>query len=153
MRLITNVSDYLNTPSGATAGLDDVLVSKQYDWADIAPTTAIIEAVAEAVNQDPHDLYPLYHTIDPDVLDSLLLTPAGATVTVTIKYCGLAVMVDTSGQVTIPATETDGGDLEDDAVLECRNCGTERSGREIAGTVRPYFWDCSRCGHAAFAVR
>jgi len=45
---------------------------------DEPPSLVVISAVADATDNDPTEIEPLYSTIDPDALDSLFQTsPAG----------------------------------------------------------------------------
>lgn len=67
----------------------------QYELStDETPSQAVVEAVANAIDQSPLELVPLADAIDPDALDAMLDTPNGepSAVTVTFEYCGLEVM-------------------------------------------------------------
>ena len=38
----------------------------EFDWTEIAPSTAVIELLAEESGQDPTELEPLYESVDPE---------------------------------------------------------------------------------------
>lgn len=63
----------------------------------VSTCTAIVEAVAAVSDRDPADLPPLYETIDPDALNTLL-GPAGERsdrpLAVSFAYFGYGVRVD-----------------------------------------------------------
>ncbi|WP_204365325.1 HalOD1 output domain-containing protein [Halorubrum aidingense] len=71
--------------------------------------TAIVEAVAAVSDHDPADLPPLYETIDPDALNTLL-GPAGdrsdQPLAVSFAYFGYNVRVDRNA-VEILSLESD----------------------------------------------
>lgn len=63
----------------------------------VSTSTAIVEAVAAVSDRDPADLPPLYESIDPDALNTLL-GPAGdrsdQPLAVSFAYFGYSVRVD-----------------------------------------------------------
>lgn len=63
--------------------------------ADEQPSMAVIDLVARAEGVDPLDLEPLYHTIDPDVLDTIC-TASGFT-GLAFTYSGHEVSIVESG--------------------------------------------------------
>ncbi|WP_049941582.1 HalOD1 output domain-containing protein [Haloterrigena turkmenica] len=69
------------------------------------PSLEIIERVASLEETDPLALPPLYDTIDPDALDSLVQSSAadGARTESTIRftYCGYDVRVGADGGVVV----------------------------------------------------
>lgn len=62
----------------------------------------VIEATAEATGTDPLELEPLYTTVDPDALQSLVGGPPdGANAMVTFDYEGCRVTVHRGGRVEV----------------------------------------------------
>lgn len=62
-----------NLPGGDGPATDfKQAVRNEFDWTEIAPSTAVVKIVALAANRDPMALAPLYNAIDPDALDMLL---------------------------------------------------------------------------------
>ncbi|WP_254838753.1 HalOD1 output domain-containing protein [Natronomonas marina] len=89
---------------------DENEVRTQYDWERTTPSTAVVETVASAADADATDIEPLYGTLDPDALDSLI---AGSTddrsdITVSFTFAGELVTLHGTGEVVArPAYETD----------------------------------------------
>lgn len=54
-----------------TDGSDPAFIGT-YDWTEISPTAAIVEAVASVDGRPQTELNPLYDTIDPDALTELV---------------------------------------------------------------------------------
>lgn len=53
-----------------TADNDDPRVThREYDWSSVAPSTAVLETLADAADCEPTALNPLYETVDPDALN------------------------------------------------------------------------------------
>ena len=88
------------------------------DWRGITdvPSQAIVEAVADAEGISPEELCPpayepLHTVIDPESLDSLFAPRSDgrqrATGTVSFRYCGYIVCVDSEGTVTLEEESTD----------------------------------------------
>lgn len=68
------------------------------------PSTAVVEAVARAIGQDPLEMSCLYDVLDVDALDSLLTadqTEALRTVSVSFAYEGAYVWVDSTGTIEV----------------------------------------------------
>ncbi|TYT63821.1 HalOD1 output domain-containing protein [Natrialba swarupiae] len=69
------------------------------------PSTAIVTAVASVLERDPLELPPLYETVDPDALDSLLQhahrTDDTATHEVWFSYEGVDVGVRSDGEIRV----------------------------------------------------
>lgn len=66
------------------------------------PSTAVVEAVADAQGREPIDLSPLQHHVDADALDALVASRTdedGAGVRVTFEYEGFEVTVDSDGGI------------------------------------------------------
>lgn len=69
------------------------------------PSTAVVNAVAEAVGRDPTELPPLQRTIDADALDEMFGETLGGrprtSGSVTFEYCGCSVVVLADGEVVV----------------------------------------------------
>lgn len=50
----------------------DGRIRVDYDWSSTAPSTAVVETVAVAANTQPTELDPLYDSVDPDAVDTLM---------------------------------------------------------------------------------
>ena len=80
-------------------------IRAEFDWSVVPPSTAVVETVAIAADREPTGLEPLYETIDPDALDTLIRsmgtnsTDGDATVTFTLD--GYQVTVQRDGSVVI----------------------------------------------------
>ena len=68
-------------------------------------TDRIVRAVADECDSDVLDLPPLYHSIDPEALESVLRRPERDTETphrrAQFCYAGYHVMVDGDGEITL----------------------------------------------------
>lgn len=62
-------------------------------------STDVVQTVAESTNNDPVDLPPLYETIDPDALDSILEETVDGWVSFT--YAGVEVTATSEGGVAV----------------------------------------------------
>lgn len=67
---------------------------------DREPVHAILDAVATRAEVDPLDLPPLYHSVDPDALVSLLES-SNASVTVAFRYAGYEVTVVDGDEIDV----------------------------------------------------
>jgi hypothetical protein len=79
---------------------------------DVAPSTAVIEAIADYQGTDSMRLKePLYEAIDPDALDALIAnSEAGngySPTTVEFSYNGCRVRVSGDGAVEVSSTGTE----------------------------------------------
>jgi hypothetical protein len=72
-------------------------------WSDYAhPSTAIVEAVAEAADCEPTALPSLYRAVDSDALDAVLTGGSGpGAVQVTFRYTRYTVAVSSDGAITV----------------------------------------------------
>ena len=73
----------------------------QADGGSESPSAKVIQAVAARTGTNPKSLPPLYETIDPDSLDSLLDSAEGGDVEVEFEYAGCHVVVDDTEQVSV----------------------------------------------------
>lgn len=62
-------------------------------------TVRIVGAVAEAVDTDPVELPPLYQVVDPEAIETVLVTADDACVQ--FEYAGQAVEIRSDGTVTV----------------------------------------------------
>lgn len=76
------------------------VVRATYDWTSTAPSTGVIETVADATDREPLALDPLYHSVDTDALDRLVVSSQKET-TVTFSYAGRDVTVHSDGTVAV----------------------------------------------------
>lgn len=78
---------------------------REFDWTEIAPSTAVIELIAEESGRDPTELDPLSEKIDPEALDQIVscngTNPHDHTVSVSFSFCGYAVVVESGGLVEL----------------------------------------------------
>lgn len=77
--------------------------SVSFDATEIPPSVAVVCVVSEVAGEGPLDLEPLYSTVDPDSLDSLI--SSGPTVEggvhVTFGFAGYHVTIDSYGRITV----------------------------------------------------
>lgn len=78
-------------------------VRVQCDWADVAPSTAVVEAVADVVGREPETLPTLYDVVETDGLDELLRSgdPELDGPSVTFWYADTLVTVYSDGVVVV----------------------------------------------------
>jgi hypothetical protein len=75
--------------------------SYQTDWtAYNHPSTAVVEAVAQATGRDQTDLHALYDYLDGDALDALL-GAADTALTVSFTYDDAWVDISATGSLTV----------------------------------------------------
>lgn len=60
-------SDEGDSPSGP-----DGEIRAEYDWSTVAPSLAVIETIAIALDREPTTIEPLFESVDPDALDRLV---------------------------------------------------------------------------------
>jgi len=86
------------TPPGET-------VHRQFDWSAVAPSTAVVEAVAKTVDREETALETLYGTVDPDALDALVRSGVGTAferdVAVSFPFADRQVTVRSTGDVLV----------------------------------------------------
>lgn len=46
--------------------------TRRYDWEEVSPSYAVVDAVTTAEHVDPNDAEQLYEQVDPDALDALI---------------------------------------------------------------------------------
>ena len=93
-----------STDGGATdAGPDESQAPSRWGR-NGRPSTAVVEAVADALGREPFDLSPLQHHVDADALDALVASRTGEDgdgVRVTFEYEEFEVSVDSDGGIEI----------------------------------------------------
>lgn len=88
-----------------TDGGSPAVVHAEYDWEEISPSLATIETVADAADCTQTALDPLYDSIDPDALNTLVRSTERQDTTVSFFFDGYDVTVHSSGLVVVrPAT-------------------------------------------------
>ena len=90
--------------SEASGGFDGG-ASRTYAWGDgDRPSTAIVDAVAEATGRELRQLPPLFQTVDADALDALLAFgyhERDVPLEVTFTYVGIEVTVTATGSIEL----------------------------------------------------
>lgn len=90
-------------------------MTTQVGWPESEPITIrIVDAIASELNVDRTQVSPpLYHTIDPDALETVL--DSTDSVSVTFDYEGRSVTVRSDGSVTVDGTSYDGAITDSDS--------------------------------------
>ena len=77
----------------------------EFDWTDVAPSTAVIEVTADASGRDATVLEPLFESVDPDALDRLVrgngVGPNERMRMVSFSFAGHTVAVRSNGIVEL----------------------------------------------------
>ena len=104
--------DSQGSSPGTEPDSDDGATRARYDWSSAVPSTAVVETVAVAVDQEPTSLEPLHECVDSDALDALVRSrnsPADAdTTTVSFVYADRQVTVRGSGEVIVSTGALEG---------------------------------------------
>lgn len=99
-----NTTDY----DGSTTARTDI--ETDHLWlSEDQPSTAIIQAVAQRKGTEPLDLPPLYEYVDPEAIDSLLLTAAendNASIEVQFDYLEHTITITSDGHFSISDNAT-----------------------------------------------
>jgi hypothetical protein len=87
-------------------------VQAEYDWSAVTPSTAVVETLAVAMDREPTKITPLYESVDPDALDTLVsqdrkASSAGNS-TVSFHHDGHEVTVDAAGTIIVRLVEATG---------------------------------------------
>lgn len=86
-----------------------------------SPITQVVTTVADAANVDPLDLPPLYDSLDGDALNTLTQDSAvkgGASLTLTFRYAGFKVTVESENEDDIEVITTPVITMEDDGMSD-----------------------------------
>jgi len=74
---------------------------RRYDWADgPAPSTAVVETIADSLDRNVADLPFLHDYADPDALDTVVARGSDDVV-VTFEYADMEVAVYASGELFV----------------------------------------------------
>lgn len=85
-----------------SVGVDAAPLARRTNWtANQAPSTAIVQLVAEVTNRPHTELEPLQETIDGDALNKLFESTASERLYVSFTYEGVNVRVTNDGIVEI----------------------------------------------------
>ena len=106
--------DSRDRDDGSPDGPDADTLRHRYDWDAVRPSAAVIEMVAIAADREPSALEPLYDTVDPEALDTLIRRNGDVESTtemrVTFTYAGHDVTVRGDGELTVaPELPPDAG--------------------------------------------
>lgn len=69
-------------------------------------TEQVIRTVAETTGTDPLELPPLYNTIDPDALDTLVEGMTTGSISFTYTGCNITVQSDGTVSIDVPSADT-----------------------------------------------
>ncbi|SFH48136.1 hypothetical protein SAMN04488066_105107 [Halorubrum aquaticum] len=81
---------------------EDHVVSRRYDWDEVAPVVGVVEALSDADDVEPAAVPTLAETVDPESLNDLC-TSASTPVTVSFVHAGYDVTVQSDGFVAVDA--------------------------------------------------
>jgi hypothetical protein len=88
--------------AAVSLGVDSTPLARRSNWtAKQAPSTAIVELVAEVTNRAQTDLEPLQRTIDGDALNALFESSTTERLHVSFTYEGVNVRVTNDGVVEV----------------------------------------------------
>lgn len=98
--------------------------------AERSASQRVIEAVAETTGNDPTEVGPLYHVVDPDALDHLFASTPGSGRTggrIEFTFAGCDVVVGADGSVEVSEREAV-GNTSDAAGTGAARVGTGHDG-------------------------
>ena len=92
-----------NDSAGNTGEGDDTSeIEQRFDWAEIPPSSAIVETVAVATDTEPTELDAIQYTIDADALDTLLGDATNQeNFRISFEYAGTVVTATGTGLVRV----------------------------------------------------
>ncbi|KZN22563.1 hypothetical protein A4G99_19030 [Haladaptatus sp. R4] len=80
-------------------------ISNHYDWSSTAPSTAIVETIAQAMNCESLEVGPLYEWVDPDSLDAIFdghsTRTRNSATSISFSYTNYTVTVNSTGTVHV----------------------------------------------------
>lgn len=83
----------------------DGAVRASYEWSSTPPLIAVVETVSAAVDRDVMETEPLYESVDPDALESLVRRTGadgdGVGLSISFAYSGHQVTVHGNGDVVV----------------------------------------------------
>lgn len=95
----------MTQPNERTGPDSGPVTRRKYDWADVLPSTAVVESIATATNRKPLTLPPLQKAVNADAVDSLFARDGpdrqAAAASVSFQYAGHQVTVHHSGVVEV----------------------------------------------------
>lgn len=68
------------------------------------PSTAVVEAVADATGREPLDMEPLHHFVESDALDSLITSAATRgfdDVEISFRYEEVSITISSDGYISV----------------------------------------------------
>jgi len=82
---------------------DPVRYRVTYDQSDVSPSAAVVAAIATVTDADPTEMRPLYDSVDPDALDTVLEASSGQQrpISVTIDVGEYEIEISNDGIVDI----------------------------------------------------
>jgi hypothetical protein len=99
----TNVRKHTNGIDADAAPSLTNAISTMYDWANVEPTTAVVETTAAVVGRKPTDLDILHDVVDTSALNAFLQAGQGGDDErrVSFDYNGCTVIARQNGRVTV----------------------------------------------------
>lgn len=96
---------------GSISSDADSTILAEFDWASVAPSTAVVETVSIATDTDPATIEPLYESVDPDALDEFIRSHGTSSIdsdtTASFTFAGYTVSIRSNGTVVVCPTEED----------------------------------------------
>ncbi|WP_232703044.1 HalOD1 output domain-containing protein [Halobacterium wangiae] len=101
----TNVREHADEAhdSGASSSVSSS-VTTTYDWANVEPTTAVVETTAAATGREPTDLDVLHEAVDTGALNAFLRSSRAdgdEDLRISFDYQGCTVIARQGGRVTV----------------------------------------------------
>ena len=93
--------------------LPQCTIALAWIWGGTSGSEQVIQTVASQSNTDASDLPPLFHTLDPDSLDTLIREMKEGEVS--FEYAGYNITVNTDGVVTTDEPHSSGGTAKETA--------------------------------------
>lgn len=93
-----------NSPTKGVGAGTESQAETRYEWTKTGcPSTAFVEAVADATGRDPTDMPPLYEYVDADALNEVVArsTDRPGSITVTITYDDVTGRLGSDGELTV----------------------------------------------------
>ncbi|WP_337999197.1 HalOD1 output domain-containing protein [Haloarcula rubripromontorii] len=80
---------------------------KQLDWTETRPSAAVTEYISALTGREQTDFAPLYETVDPEALDSLIDSSNRSTpVSISFEYADHSITVRSDGELVIKAPKS-----------------------------------------------
>jgi hypothetical protein len=97
-----------NTNATRATVCDEATTIRRDQWTGYDnPSTAVVEAVAEATGRTQTELEPLQHYVDADALDALCTTSGTERLELTLRYESTEIHVTNRGDLEVRLLETD----------------------------------------------